>query len=164
MFRNILACIILISCFLFTDIASAEAMKLGYINMRKVFFEYKKTKDSNKVLEKEDEMAKKEIEAKAQEIRKLRDEFDLLSEEAKEKREPELRQRLKELDEFRKSKIEAFIRKKDEMFKEIKDDIMSVAERYAKKNGYDVLFDEAILVYSPEKYDITEDIIKELNK
>ncbi len=36
---------------------------------------------------------------------------------------------------------------------------------YAKKEDYDVVFDySAILLYADEKYDITEDIVNELNE
>ena len=164
MYKKFLGVLILIFLLFFSGNAYAEGFKLGYVNMRKVFFEYKRTKESNKELERDDEKIKKEIEARAQDIRKLRDEIDLLSEKAKERKQPELKNKLKELDEFRKNKVETFIRKKDEMFKEIRDNIMTAAEAYAKKNGYDVLFDEAILIYSTEKYNITDDIIKELNK
>ncbi len=142
----------------------AEGLKVGYVDMRKVFFEYKKTKDFNSKLEKEDEKVKKEIDAKAQEIRKFRDEIELLSDDAKKKKEPELRARIKGLDDFRREKVEEFIRKKDEMFKEIREDIMSVSSKYAAQNGYDVIFDEAIFVYAANKFDITEHVIKQLNK
>ena len=164
MFRKILSVIVLfVSIALPTSAFSAE-IKMGYINMRKVFFEYNKTKTFNEDLEKKDEALKKEMEEKAQVIRKMRDEVEILSDKAKEKKEPELRQKLKELDDFRKEKIESFIKDKDEKFKEIREDIISVSTAYAKKNGYDMIFDEAIFVYSTNKFDITDDIIKELNK
>jgi len=142
----------------------AKEMKVGCLAMRKVFYEYNKTKEFNQKLEKEDAQVKSDIEKKTQELRKIRDEIDLLSEEAKEKREPELRQKIKNLDDFRKGKIEEFLRRKDEMFKEIRKDIMDEAKAYATKNGYDLLFDNAIFVYSAEKFDITNAIVKELNK
>jgi len=142
----------------------AAEMKMGYVNMRKVFFEYKKTQTFNKELEGKDAEVKKEIDKKTAEIRKLRDEIDLLSESAKAKKEPELRKKLEDLDAYRKDKIEGFIREKDEMFKEIREDILDVASRYAKKNGYDIIFDEAIFVYAGTQYDITSTVIKELNK
>jgi len=144
--------------------AFAKELKIGCLDMRKVFYEYKKTKDFNQKLEKEDATVKKEIEKRTQDLRKLRDEIDLLSKEAKEKREPELRQKIKKLDDFRKGKIEELLRKKDEMFKEIRKDILDMANGYATKNGYDLLFDNAIFVYSSKKFDITDVVIKELNK
>jgi Skp family chaperone for outer membrane proteins len=142
----------------------AEGMKIATVNLKKVFFEYKKTKDFNKKLEAEDEKAKKEIEKKTEEVRKLRDELELLSEEARSKKEPMLRDKIRELDSYRRDKIEGFIREKDEMFKEIRNDILDIAGAYAKKRGYDLIFDETVFIYTSEKYDVTDDLIKNLNK
>jgi outer membrane protein len=164
MFRKLLSVIVLFVLVTAPISAFGAESKMGYINMRKVFFEYKKTKAFNEELEKKDEALKKEMEGKTQVIRKMRDEIELLSDKAKEKKEPELRQKLKELDDFRKDKIESFLRDKDEKFKEIREDILTVSTAYAKKNGYDMIFDEAIFVYAVNKFDITDDIIKDLNK
>jgi len=162
--RKILGAVVLVLCMVLSAGAFAKELKVGVLDMRKVFYEYNKTKDFNQKLEKEDAEVKKEIEKKTQELRKIRDEIDLLSEKAKEKKEPELRKKIKDLDDFRKEKIEEFLRKKDEMFKEIRQDIMDTANTYATKNGYDLLFDNAMFVYSTENFDITDVIIKELNK
>lgn len=165
MIKRFLALGILILCLVFyAGNSFGKELKLGYVSMRKVFYEYTKTKDFNTQLEKEDEGTKKEIEKMTETLRKLRDEMDLLSAEAREKKEPEVRQKIKELDDFRREKVETFIKKKDEMFKEIRNDIMDVVTAYAKKNGYDIVFDEAAFVYSAESYDITDTIVKELNK
>lgn len=154
----------LLFCACLPTSAFAGEQKMGYINMREMFYEYEKTREFNKKLEKEDEAAKEDVEKKAKEIRKLRDELDLLSDEAKEKRQPELQGAIEELEEYRKSKVESFIRKKDTMFQEIREDILAAASEYAKKNEYDIVFDNAVFVYSTEKYDITKDVLKELNK
>jgi len=148
----------------FCNSAVAADLKIAHVNMRQVFFEYEKTKQANKELEKEDQAVKKEIDQRAQTLRKLKDEIDLLSEEAKKKREPELQEKLREFDEFRRSKIEEFVQKKEDLFTEIKNDILRVIENYSKKNGYDIVFDKAMLIYSSDKFEITETIIAELNK
>jgi len=162
--RKILGALVLVLCMALSTGAFAKELKVGCLDMRKVFYEYNKTKDFNQKLEAENAQVKSEIEKKTQELRKIRDEIDLLSEAAKEKRAPELRQKIKSLDDFRKGKIEEFLRKKDEMFKEIRENIMATSRAYAAKNGYDLLFDNAIFVYSAKKFDITDAIVKELNK
>jgi len=144
--------------------ANAADAKIGYVNMRKVFFEYNKTKEFNQELEKEDEKVKKEIDEKTQEIRKLRDEIDLLSEKAKAQRQPELRQKITELDEFRRRRIQELVQKKDEMFKVVRNDIVKIAGEVGRKKGYEAIFDEAVLVYSSGKNDVTDEVLKDLNK
>jgi len=164
MIKRFLGVAILVLCLISSGNALAKELKIGSVNMRKVFYDYKKTKAFNERLEKEDAKLKGEVENRTKEIRKLRDEIDLLSEEARAKREPEMRQKIKDLDDFRREKVEGFLREKDEMFKEIRQDILELAKRYATKNKYDMLFDEAVFVYSSNKYDITDTILKELNK
>ena len=164
MFKNFFVILSLALSFILCGTVYAESGKMGCINMRKVFYEYKKTKDFNQKLEDEDNQVKKEMESRTQDIRKLRDEIDLLSESAKEKKQPELRQKLKELEDYRKEKVEGFIKKKDDMFKEVRTDIMNIAETYAKKNGYQILFDNTVFVYFDNNLDVTDDIVKELNE
>lgn len=163
-FGAMLMVLVLALCFTLSGNTYAKELKIGSVNMRKVFYDYKKTKAFNEKLEKEDGKLKGEVENRTKEIRKLRDEIDLLSEEARAKREPEMRQKIKDLDDFRREKVEGFLREKDEMFKEIRQDILELAKRYATKNNYDMLFDEAVFVYSSNKYDITDVILNELNK
>lgn len=164
MVKKFLGVGILLLCFALSGNAFCQDLKIGYVNMRRVFHEYKKTKDFNQKLEGEDAKVKKEIDKKTQAIRKLRDSIDLLSEDAKQKKQPELRQKIKDLDDFRRNKVEGFLQKKDAMFKEIREDILAVSTEYAKKNNYNILFDEAVFVYSTKNYDVTDKIIKELNK
>ncbi len=157
--------LIVLVCFgLLCGGAYAEELKIGYINMRKAFYEYRKTKEFQKQLEAKDEAAKKEFEKKADEFKKLRDEIDLLSEKAKAGKQEELRKKAKELDEFRRNKSEELIRWRDAQIREINKDLMDTAARYAKANGYDIVLDKMAFVYAPDEYDITDAVLKELNK
>ena len=162
--KKFVAVLIVVLCLALPGYTFAEGLKIGYINMRKVFYEYNKTKAFNETLEIEDKKIKEEVDKKTEEVRRIRDEMELLSEKARKKKEPELRRKIGELDNFRRDKVDGILRKKEEMFKEIRENIMDVSEKYAKKNGYDVVFDEALFVYSQKKYDITNDSIKKLNK
>ncbi len=164
MYKKLVIFAVLVMCFVFVSDSYAKELKVGYVDMRKVFYEYKKTKDFNKELEKEDGQLKKEIDKRTEAIRKLRDEIDMLSEQAQEKRQPELKEKVKELDDFRRAKMESLIKQKDDLFKEIREDIMTVAEKYAKKNGYDFIMNETVFIYTSDKYNITDDMIKNLNK
>jgi len=164
MAKRFLGLAILILCLAVCADAFAKDLKMGSVNMQRVTYDYKKAKDFTQKLEKEDAAVRGEIEERTGEIRKLRDEMDILSEEARVKKEPEMRKKIKELDDFRRDKVEGFLRRRDEMFKEIRKDILDVASRYATKNGYDMLFYNEVFVYSSKNYDITDKILKELNK
>jgi len=156
--------ITLILCLFLLPAAFSADMKIGYINMRRAFYEYKKTKDFQKELEEKDTLAKEEFEKKAENFRKMRDEIDMLSDKAKEKKQAELREKAKELDEYRKTKGEELIRWRDEKIREINKDLMDATGGFAKKNNYDIVLDKMAFVYSPEEYDITDKVLKEVNK
>ena len=163
MLKKVLA-IFLISAILFAPAAFAKELKVGYMNMRTIFAEYSKIQKYNEELESKDTEIRKEIEGKADDLRKLRDEMELLSDKAKKEKAPEFEKKVRELEEFRRRKVEEFVARKDEMFKQIREDIVAVATAYAKKNKYDLVADEAAFIYFAERFDLTQQIIQELNK
>lgn len=164
MFKKFAVILIPIVYFALSANAFPEDAKIGVMNFRKIFYEYKETKDFQKELESKDEEAKKEFEKKADEIRKLRDEISLLSEKAKEKKETALREKAMDLDKFRRDKGEDLLRWRDAKVADIDKVIRSAAADFAQKNGYDMILDNIALVYSSDKDNLTEEILKELNK
>lgn len=142
----------------------AKDLKIGFADKLQILFEYKKAKELNEALEKENQAAKEEFDKKTEMIKKLRDEMELLKPEARKKKETELEEKLKELDDFRREKQREIGRKYDEGIREISKEIASVCEKYGKDNGYDVIIDSRATVYVPNTLDVTIDIIKELNK
>jgi len=164
MVKRILISVILIMCLASAGCAAAEDTKIGIVDFRKVGQEYKKAKEFNKELEKEDQKFKEEIEAKTQGIRKLRDEIDLLSESAKEKKQPELRKQIASLEDFRRSKVEELISLRDTRAREISEEIVKAVEAYSKKNQYDIVIDQMAAIYSSGRQNITNAIVKELNR
>lgn len=148
----------------FTIDSWAKEMKIGFADKLKILFEYKKSKELNEDLEKENQKAKEEFDRKADDIKKLRDEMELLSESARRQKESELETKLKELDNFRRGKQQEIGRKYDEGIRDISKEISEVCEKYGKNKGYDAIIDKRATLYAPESMDITEDILKELNK
>ena len=163
MYKKIIA-VMIVAAFVISPSALAKELKIGYMNMRTIFAEYDKIKKYNTELESKDAEIRKEIEQKTEDLRKLRDEMELLSDKAKKVKEPEFEKKVRDLEEFRRRKVEEFVSRKDEMFKQIREDIIKVAGEYAKKSGYDLVADEAAFIYFDVKYDLTKEVIKELNK
>ena len=63
--------------------AFAKEMKIAYVDLAKVFDEYSKTKDSEKVLEEKGKSKEAERAKLVDEVKKLKDEQNMLSEESK---------------------------------------------------------------------------------
>lgn len=150
--------------FLAGSICLAGEVKIGFIDYRKVFYEFNRTKKFQEELAKKDEVARKEFDRKTEEIRKLRDEMELLSEKAKEEKQAEIRQKSIELDAFRRKKGDELLRWRDSMIKNIHEDITKKIKDFARKNGYDFIIDSMAVIYGNESYNATDKVIKEINK
>ena len=51
-----------------------------------------------------------------------------------------------------------------ESIRGISKEISDVCEKYGKDKGYDAILDARATLYTPESLDITDEILKELNK
>jgi outer membrane protein len=163
MFKKVM-CLVIACCCIMSGVSFAAELKIGVLDFRKTGNEYDKAKELRKELEVKRDGTQKEIEEMTAEISKLRDELDLLSESAKEKKQAELREKTREYNEFRRTKSEELLYWRDSKMREITKDIIDTATNFAKKNGYDIILDQMAAVYYSEKFDITDTILKELNK
>jgi len=135
--------------------AVAENFKMGYISLGRIFEEYNKVIDSNKGIEK----VKKELQGKVDEINKLREGFDTLSQEAKEERKNQMLDKQKEI---RKQTVE--VRKdEDRILREVLKDIEKVSIEVRKKKKLDYIVDDRLIIAGPKDMDLTEEVIKLLN-
>src|SRR5512136_227652 len=85
---------------LFAGVACAKEYKLGYVDLAKVFDEYKKTKESEKSLEEKGKAKEAERNKMVEELRKLKDEQALLSEKAKGEKQGVIDNKIKTLQDF----------------------------------------------------------------
>lgn len=141
-----------------------ELRKVAYINVSKVLDNYNKTIEADKKLTGEGEKKNKERDKLVDEINKLRDEAELLSREVREKKEHELNEKIRALQDFDRETRLNLQRKRDDIMREIFKEIGKVIKDYGKDKGYDIIFDDRVLLYSDDSLDITDDIIKTLNK
>ncbi|MFH1753556.1 MAG: OmpH family outer membrane protein [Candidatus Omnitrophota bacterium] len=144
--------------------AAQEARKIAFISLSKAFDSYEKTKAVDKELESKGEKKNKDRDKLVQKINKLRDEAQLMSKDARQEKERELSDLMRELQDFdREARVE-LQRDRDDRVKEIFKEMDGVISDYGKQNGYDIIFDDRVLLYASDKIDITEEIIKTLNK
>ncbi len=152
-------------------VEAKDSSKVGYIDLSKIFDEYTKTQTSSQALEKEGQAKQAEEQKRLDDIRRLKDELELLSKAAREKKQAKLDQKIKELQDFRRESREELLGETRQMMREIMMDIEAAIEEYGKSNNYDlILNDSKILPYSnravlyrSKGQDLTEDILKILN-
>jgi Skp family chaperone for outer membrane proteins len=142
----------------------AKEYKIGYVDLAKVFDEYKKTKDSEKDLEVKGKAKEADRANMVEELRKLKDEQALLSEKAKAEKQTIIDNKIKALQEFDRTTRDALIKERNDMLGLILKDIEKVVADYSKATGYDFILNSRMLLYGGTEYDLTTEILSRLNK
>lgn len=142
----------------------SKELKIGYVNTIKVFNEYEKTKDYEKLLETEKDKKEKEISAKKDEIKKMQDKLSLLKEDKQEEERKKISEKIKEYRQLQNEALISLKKQRDTKMKEILEDIEAVIKEYAKEKSFDIIFSEGALLYGKKSFDITDVILKEVNK
>jgi len=146
--------------------AYAKEVKIGYVLMAKVFDEYYKTKDAEKVLAGKGSIKEAERKKMIDELKKMKDEQALLSDKAKQEKQAAIESKLKILQDFDLKTRDELLKERNDMLSGIMADINKVITDYAKAEGYDVVLnsDPRVMLYGSEGMDITTTILTKLNK
>jgi outer membrane protein len=144
--------------------AYSQSGKMGYVDLRRAFYEYEKTKKMETELNSLTEDRQKERDKMVAKITKLRDKIELLSGEARNKKQTEIDAELVKLQEFDRDTRQELLTKKNDMFREVVEDIQKVVEDLGKKEKYDYVFDSRNIMYAKEEFDLTDKVVKRLNK
>jgi outer membrane protein len=181
---------LLIAPFLFgAHNASAQGvLKVGTVDMKKVFESYYKTKDAETRINEARNSAKKELDDRMDvynkgvaEVKKLNEEIDKpeLSKENKEQRSKsrdekvaELKTMEREINEFRQTREKQLQEQSVRMRGGIVDDINKVVSDKVKAENFQIVFDKSgpslngvpVVLFAKDEYDFTPDVISALNK
>jgi len=190
MYRHMLAPLVLIvvSLLLGTAPSHAQQLKIGTLDMNRVFNEYYKTKDAQAQLSSVRDTSKKEMDERVASLKQIMAAIDKLSQEidrpelskeaklAKTKERDEkvnaARQMDRDITEFRSMKERQLQEQFGRMRADIIKDIMSAVADKVKSAGYDLVFDKSglglgqvpVALYSRDDMDFSADIIAVLNK
>jgi outer membrane protein len=168
--------------------ASAQSLKVGTVDMKRVFDNYYKTKDAESKINEARNAAKKELEDRMdiakkslEEVKKLDEDIQsaALSKDAKEQKSKlrsdkalELQNMDREIREFQQSREKQLQEQSMRMRAGIVDDINKVVADRVKAESYNLVFDKSgpslngvpIVLYSMDNYDFTDAVIKALNQ
>ena len=149
-------------CLMFGTNAYA-ASKFGIIDMGKVFNALEKTKNSDKVLEQEGQKKETERNAMIDEIKRLQDEMELMSEKGKEEKQAVIEEKRRKLATYERDAREELLRKRDVMAREIIEEIRLAVKQYAEQNDYAFIIEKGALVYGVDQADVSDKIATDLN-
>lgn len=144
--------------------AETKELKVGYVDLRRAFFEYEKAKKLDAELNEFAEASQTKRDTMVQNITKLRDEVEILSADARQKKQDEMDKMIQELQEFDKESRQIILERKDNLFREVMDDIQKVVTEKGTSGGYDYILDSRNIMYAADKYDLTQEVVTELNK
>lgn len=145
---------------------AAGRSKIGYVNIDQVFEQYEKTKASSDEMEKERRKRLEKRREIVQEINRMKDAADLLSEEAKKEKQKIIDEKVKELYQYEEETQKKSVRDNRRLLQELQDEIRDVLKIKGEKDGYDFIFiyTEDELGYRSKKYDITREVVEMLNE
>jgi outer membrane protein len=169
--------------------SSAQAqMRIGTIDMQKVFTAYYKTHDAEDKLKEAQKAYKDELDQRMEDYKKNLDVINKLNEEmnkpelsgaAKDQKAQERDAKIsetkgleKEISDFRQEREKQIQDQLKRMRDGIVDEIMKVVDDQVKAQNYDIVFDRSgfsannivpILLYAKESYDFSDSVITKLN-
>jgi len=180
---------LLLAAIALTTVSAANAqVKLGIVDMNKVFTEYYKTKDAEAKLNESRTQAKKEFDERMERLKKSMDEITKLNgdidkpeiskdkkvdlEKQRDERVNEARSLDQQTAEFRQTRERQLQDQFMRMRKDIIDDIMKVVDEKVKSEGYDLVMDRSgvsmgqvpVVLYSRPDLDFSTVLIASLNK
>ncbi len=172
--RNVVAVVLAAVAAIFLASAvpafSAEGTKIAIVDFQRILQDSKKGKKAKAEWEAELEKRQRAFEKIKDEIRGLQQELEskgtLLSKEAKDQKDEELRRKIKDAERRASDYSEEIKRLDQKLTSGIVDQVKDIVKSYAKKNGIHLVFEStsANAVYASEGVDITDKIIAEYDK
>ncbi|MBU4343004.1 MAG: OmpH family outer membrane protein [Candidatus Omnitrophica bacterium] len=153
----------LLGIFLFTGIGFTQGEKVGFVDLSRAFDEYEKTKDFDKELENKGDVKQGQREKLVKEIRKMRDELELMNTRAKETKEADIEAKIKSLQGFDQEAKTELTKERDDMVRDILKEMNVVIREYGEQHGFSIILNDRVLLYGNEALNITDDIIGILN-
>jgi outer membrane protein len=183
---RIILCSLLVSA-LALGAASAQDLKVGIVDMTKVFQDYHKTKDAEKKVNDAKAIAKKELDERNARYKQLIEKYQnyakeikdpSMSEELREQKQKEAqdvaseaRSLEREKKEFAERRQRQLLEQVERMRKAILEEIRELVQDMAKEQNYDLVFDKSglgsrgipFLLHSKDGVDFSDAVIAKLN-
>lgn len=142
----------------------SQGLKVGYVNTIEVFNEYQRTKDQDELLEEEKDRIKEILETKENQIREIQGSLEMLREGEREREIERLQSKMESYRQLRQKELSEVQEKRDEMMREIVEDIDQTIKDYARENGYDLILNGNSVLYAPEGKNLSSDILRIINR
>lgn len=143
--------------------AFAKDMKIAFVDLAKLFDNYQKTKEYDGQLQKQGDSFQKERDGMINKIRDAQGRLALLKEDEKQKVQADIDKDKAALIEYDKQKRTELAKERDTKVREILLEIEKIVSDIAKKDGYDYILNDRVLIYGNQSQNITDQVLKILN-
>jgi len=143
---------------------AANEGKIGYVDLSRLFDEYHKTKEYDKVLESKHGELEKVGKEKIEKIRESEGKLALLKEDERKTLEGEIDLMKGSAQEFVQQEQSNLTKERNEKIREILLEIEKVVSDFAESEGYDVILNDRVLIYGDPAKNLTEDVLTILNQ
>jgi len=144
--------------------AQGTAKKIAFLNLSKLFDNYEKTKEFDTELQAKYTTYEKARDEKIEKIKEAQGKLALLKEEEKAKMTQDVEKMRTELLEFDQTQTTDMKRQRDEKIREVLLEIEKTVSDFAKKDNYDLILNDRVLIYGNQTMDITDQILKIMNE
>jgi len=177
MFKSIfhrLLILLMVSFFYSNDSFSQRGLRIGYIDMEYIYDNIPEYRQASQMLEQRIQKWKSEIALKQTEVDALKEQLEnerpLLTPELIEEKEEEIEYLMEQIFIYRDQKFGAsgeFIVQKRQLMQPIEDQVFNAVQEIGKVRNYDFIFEnsaEALLLFSAERHDISDRVLKLINR
>lgn len=144
--------------------ADGASLKVGFVNISKVFGEYEGTKSTDSKFGELSKNKRSEREEMVSEIKSMREELILLNEESRAEKQKAIEERIRQLGEFDRETRESLRRQWDDATKKIFEEIEETVTAYAKDHGFSLILTNRDILYGEGALDVTQDVLSLLNE
>jgi len=143
---------------------AGDDLKIACVNVDELFDKYSKTVELNKKLDQEVQGKQAERDAMVNDIKKMREEIALLSDDHKQQKQDAVDEKIKALQKYDESVREEILEKRNTYMKEVLIELDEKVKKYCEDKKYDYVFNSRLLIYKKDAFDITADVLTSVNK
>ena len=164
--------LVIVGLLLAKGVGRAEDVKIGVVDVNKIFSGYTKVAENqaefNKLMEEQQAEAQKKAEAIKEAIKPLQDKLDkqgkLMKKEELDKINSDIGKKQQELYNISMTLSTDLKKKNLELVEARVKDIEAAIAKLAKEKGYTFVINKEAVLYSPEAADLSDQVIAALNK
>ena len=164
---NVLLIVCFFSLLWLNSVNAADVAKIGVANLQRVLETSNPGKSAQEEIKQQKDKMEQELKQKGGEIEELRKQLErdsmVMSKEKREEKEREVRIKLNDFKSLQKRYRTQLQNLEKKLVNALLKDVSTLVEEIGKKEGYLLIINNTVVMYSPGSIDITDRLINELN-